>query len=346
MKKFLSFLVSFALGIILFWAVSKYVVSWQETKTELLNFSLLEAIIILFLAGLVILLETWRWQDILKSKGVSAPMLKLLTSNMACFAIVYLAPIGVFWADFFRAQTINDIDGLSSEKRVASVFIDRILASFFNLIIACLGSSIFFFKTDIFVPGLNGIYWAVIAFFAFIFFFLFVLLFYSKVFEKFGLLKFFLNGGSADMAIGIRKEIFGFFKKQNFKYLTRSLIISIFRFLAILFQWRLLISFLGHYLPLSSSLAIFGSSLAAMETPISADLGSLDLVNALVFEKLGLGRDVGFAFTLILRGAGLFFTFIGIVFLLKFHLYFLRQDIFNKVDTLVQFFQNYGKKRE
>ena len=342
MKKFLSFLASLSLGIILFWGVSKYVVSWQETKTELLNFSLLEAIIIFFLAGLVILLETYRWQDILKSKGVSAPILKLLTSNIACFAIVYLAPIGVFWADFFRARTIKDIDGLSSEKRIASVFIDRILSSFFNLIIACLGSSIFFFKTDIFVPGLSGVFWAVIAFFAFIFIFLFVLLFYSKVFKKFGILKFFLNGGNVDMVIGIRKEIFGFFKKQNFKYLARSLIISIFRFLALLFQWWLLISFLGHCLPLSYTLAIFGSSLAAMETPISADLGSHDLVNALVFEKLGLERTVGFAFTLILRGSGLLFTLLGIILLLKFHFHFLKEDILAKIDILV----NYVHKKE
>lgn len=101
-------------------------------------------------------------------------------------------------------------------------------------------------------------------------------------------------------------------------------------------------SFLGYCLPFSSSLAIFGSSLAAMETPISADLGSHDLANALVFERLGLGKGAGFAFTLIVRGIGLLFTFAGIVFLLKFHLHFLKQDFLNKFEMFI----NYGKKKK
>ena len=86
----------------------------------------------------------------------------------------------------------------------------------------------------------------------------------------------------------MKKEIFSFFKPQNVSSLTRVVFISLLRISLLAVQFVLLVSFLGENLFLIDLLALFGSTFAATETPISADLGSHDMANAFLFEKMGL----------------------------------------------------------
>ena len=78
-----------------------------------------------------------------------------------------------------------------------------------------------------------------------------------------------------------------------------------------------MIWFLGYTLDSSSALAVFGASSAALETPVSADLGAHDFTTALVFENMEKRKSAGIDFALILRGVNLILASIGVFFLGK-----------------------------
>jgi len=332
MKKIISFLLSFLLGLAFFWFVFEKVIDWQELKSVFLSFSFPAGLLILLLAFLSLLLEVLRWKEVLKSKGQHFSTLELLGPYLACFGIIYLAPITVLGADFFRARALKNSHSQPSEKILASAFIDRILSSIANLVIIFIGSFIFLSKTD-FLPGdFNLIFLGFVLFLAFILIFFIVIFSYSNIFKKNRLLRFFLNSKQEALSREIKKEIFSFFGRENFHFLKASLGLSFLRVIVNLIQVWLLVFFLGTSLSFLSLLAVFGVSTAALETPISADLGSHDLATALVFQHLGFEKTTGIAFALVLRGTNLVLTFLGAVYFLRFSLRALKERLFKKID--------------
>jgi uncharacterized membrane protein YbhN (UPF0104 family) len=77
--------------------------------------------------------------------------------------------------------------------------------------------------------------------------------------------------------------------------------------------------------------------------PIPTALGSLEALQAISFEALTLGADIGTAFSLILRGADLSLVLIGLIFLFFFWLRF--QNLFNflKFKKLLNKYNRYAK---
>jgi len=337
MKKFGSFLISFLLGIIFFYGVSKYIVNWQELKSGFLGFSLAKGVIFFFLMFLGLVIDTLRWREILKSKGQVFSFKKLLAPNLACFAISYLIPIAVFWADFFRSGALKVKSDLEREKGLASAFIDRILSSFSTLIIILFGFLTFLLRAGFLPDDLNHFFLGLIAFCAFVLIFLLVFFFYSNILEKTGIFNYFLNGVNHGLPEKLKKEILIFFKKENFCFLRNSLILSFFKVFIGLVQFWVLAFFLEYPLSLVNLFAIFGVSSAALQTPISADLGSHDLVTALAFERLGMARNVGAAFAMIFRGANLILALIGIVFFIEINFQIFKYHFLRKIERVLCF---------
>ncbi len=335
MKKLKSFLISFLLGIVFLYGVSKYIVSWQELKTGFLGFSMFKAIIFFCLMFLGIIIDTFRWKEILKSKNQDFSLKQLLFPNLACFAISYLIPIAVFWADFFRSNALNVKNDLAREKGLASAFIDRILSSFTSLITILFGSLVFLLKAGFLPNDLNYFFLGFITFCAFVFIFFLVFFFYSNILEKTGIFNFFLNGINHGLSEKLKKEILSFFRKENIHFLRKSLILSFFKVFTGLAQFWVLTFFLGYSLSMVNLFAIFGISSAALQTPISADLGSHDLVTALAFERLGMARNIGAAFAMIFRGTNLILALIGIVFFIEINFQIFKHHIFQKIEKIL-----------
>jgi len=334
MKKALFFLFSLVLGICLFFFVAKYMVNWQEVEKGFRHLSFWKLLLVALFTLLIFFLEIWRWLEILKKQGDTISFKKLIEPYLAFFPIVYLVPVALIGADFFRARAIEKDSSLSSSKRIASVFIDRIFSSFTNLVVICLTSLVFLSRANVFNKGMAEVYSAVVIFFVFIFLSLGVILFYSKIFKKNRFLKIFLKDGQEQIGEELKNEIFSFFRKKNFFCILKILWISLLRFLAMAGQYWLLALFLGYSLSPFSLMVIFGFSLTAMETSISADLGSHDLANTIVFEKIGAGRNIGFAFTLILRSISLILAAVGLFFLLKISLHLFENNLLKRIEKI------------
>lgn len=344
MKKLITFLFSFLLGIVFFLGLFKYIISWRDLVVGFSRFSFWEGVFVLLLSFLFTAIAIIRWREILKSKDHYYSVPELVGPYLASFAITYLIPVGIFWADFLRCRMIGEKDFQSPEKKIASVFIDRILNTFSNLLIIFPGSFVFLIKIGCFPQELSKVYLGVLLFLGFILIFIFIFLFYSNVLDKAGILDFILNSFSGQKHLGkqIKKEILGFFSLRNPGLKTSFLLSILGSFIAFIQCWAM-IFFLGGNLSFLSALAVFGVSFAALETPISADLGSHDLTTALVFDKMGMDRSAGVAHALIFRGANLVLTGFGIFFLLKFGFQGFKQSLLIKIEKLISLKDNHGK---
>jgi uncharacterized membrane protein YbhN (UPF0104 family) len=142
MKKVLSNLIVFLSGLALFLALLEYV-GLEKLEESFSAVSLPEIVVILLLGFLVRGVETLRWQAILGGQGYKFSFRELFGPSLACFSIYYLAPLAFLGADIFRAQAIKG--KMPSEKRLASVLIDRlsttlpvIVSGVIGLVVFCL----------------------------------------------------------------------------------------------------------------------------------------------------------------------------------------------------------------
>ena len=142
----------------------------------------------------------------------------------------------------------------------------------------------------------------------------------------------------------LKKEIFDFFKKGNLRFIKNSLFYSFLKVLIGFIQFWILAFFLGYPLSFMNLFAIFGVSLAGLETPISADLGSHELVTALAFDRLGMAKSIGATFAMIFRGANLIFALIGIIFFIEINFKIFQNYILEKVVKVSDLFKTISKK--
>ncbi len=333
MKKILTFFVSLLLGLVFVLGLFRYFVAWQELKESMASFYFWKWTLVLAVSFLSLLAASLKWRSILKSFGSTASFKTIFEAHFSAFAITYLIPPAIFWADFFRARAVED--EISLTKRIASVFSDRILTTFFDLLLICLGSFLFFKEADGFFGKFGHIYLGFLFFFAFIIFFVLIFLLYSNLLQKMGVLKLFLNSFSKENNIGreIKQEIINFFKNKG-GGLRKVLVLGLLRSSLMVFQCFLIITFLGNQVGVLESLAIFGPTTASLETPISADLGSHDLTSALVFKGIGLTKGSGAAYAFIFRGANLALVCLGSFFLVKIGLSSFRKRIVSKVKKI------------
>lgn len=316
MKKLLTFFFSLLLGVLFCIGLFRYVVTWQEFREELTGFSFLEWAAVLSFSFVCFFTAVWRWQNVVEELGYSPSFSNLFGPHLASFGIVYLVPVGLFWADIFRAKSLKK-QGIPISKGLASVFIDRIFNSVFNLALIFIGLFIFFGKVGTLWVELRHIYLIAIFFFLFTLGLILAFVFHPPFLKRLGLLDFLLNSFAEKEKIGemVKKEIVDFFRKENFSSLAWIICLSLLRSFSLLLLSFFIVLFLGYPLSIPSVWGLFGPTFASLETPISADLGSHDLTSAFVFESLGLKRGTGVAYALVFRGANLFLALGGLLFL-------------------------------
>ncbi|KPJ57431.1 hypothetical protein AMJ49_00640 [Parcubacteria bacterium DG_74_2] len=314
MKKFLLFLISLLIGVILFIWVINYV-GWQEIKKAFSVFTGWQGMVILFLTFLLMLTGVWKWKVVLKSNGVDISFSDLFQPYFAGFSIMYLMPIMLLGGETLRAYFLKEKKSVSWSKGMASVIVDRILDWTTNLIIVFFGMSFFLFKI-----GLPPQKLAIIFGGTFLFWLIGICFFYFKAFKKESMLKIFLrafNFGKKDnQPLEFEKEIFNFFKIKKISF-WRGLGLAFLEELIVFLRAGLLILFLGKAIDPLSVLSIDSFSYLATMIPIPASLGSHEVLQAFAFNALRLGAGFGTTFTLILRGAEIILVFFGIGILLK-----------------------------
>lgn len=327
MKKISLFLISFLIGLVLFAWVIKFV-GWEEIKKSLLIFTGWKGILILVISLFLRLVSTWKWKEILKSEKVNVSLFNLFEYYLAGLSAMYLFPSLFLGGEFVQSYILKKKNSVSLTKGMAASVIDQILDWTSNLVVIFLGI-IFFLLKITFFPKKIALFLIV----AFLFCLLGISLFYLKAFKKESIIKFFLkifyHKDNNDEPFEIEKEIYNFFQLNKF-YFWKVIFLDYFVELIYLLRICVLISFLGEKVTLLPALSILAFSYLAMFIPIPAALGVHEGFQAFAFNALGLRASVGTAFTLIIRGADLFFALIGILVLLRFGSRLLIDKLFNK----------------
>ncbi len=327
MKKILSFLVALIIGFLIFGIVIK-IVGLRRVEEAFFLFLSFKGLIIILLTFIIAVISILRWKLILQSQGfnpLTEELKELGKIWVVGFAMSYLTPVALLGGEAFRVYLLKKKFNFKWEKSAASVAIDKILDGTFFLMFLIVGILTFLFygrfpsKTMawlvvLIVGGLLGL----------------LLFFYFKALNKKSVLEWFLklfeiekekikNTTNGKMVFDIEKEIIRFFSPRR-KTFWKGLSLSFLKYFLLFLRAAILILFLGEGIGVTKALAVYGFSNFALLFPFPAALGSLETAGILSFKTLGLNMAQGPVFAMVLRGADLILSFIGIFFLLKFAL--------------------------
>ncbi len=340
MKKFTFFLLSLILGILLFVGVIQ-VVGLQETKEAFSVFTIWQGLVILALTLLMLVIELWRWQEILKAQNIKISFKSLLKIYLAARPIKYLAPMLLLGGEFVQGYFLRKNHHVPWTKGISSVTIGRILSWTASLLVVFIGLPLFFFKIGFF-PEKIGIA-AIGALFVFT---CSVIFFYFRSFKRKSIIKILLKRFCPDnrsyfirntlsRVSEIEEEIFNFFRPEKlamWKAMALSLLRMVFMFLRIGF----LVVFLGKSIGFLPLFSLFNFSILAGMIPIPAHIGSYEAIQAFAFGALGLGAGTGAVLAMIIRGAEIIIVLLGIVVLFQLGIKSLKSILFDKIGKLRQ----------
>ncbi|MDI6602837.1 MAG: lysylphosphatidylglycerol synthase transmembrane domain-containing protein [Patescibacteria group bacterium] len=330
MRKFLLFLISLLIGVMLFVWIGK-LVGWQEIKNAFLVFTGWQGMVILGLTILTALVGTWKWKEILKSGGTNISFGTLLRTYLASFSIRYFAPVIIIGAELFQGYILKERNLVPWSKGMASVVIDRILEWTANLVVIFFGVLIFLLMIGLPPMKLMLIFGGVFLVFA-----SGIIYFYFKTLKRESIAKAFakiLKQQLDSQPLEIEKEIFNFFKLKKLS-MWKAFGFSFLRAVVMYFRAWLLILFLGKEISGLAVFSILGFTYLAVMIPIPTALGSHEAIQTLVFNSLDLGLPTATAFTMIIRGAEFLIALAGVIILFRLGLIFLKNFLFKRLEKL------------
>jgi len=305
-----------------FWVVKT--VGWDEIEKAFMVFTGWKGMVIFVLTFLVMLTGNWKWQEILKSKGVKISFFELFKSYLAGFAMMYLAPI-IFWGgELFRGYVLKEKYSIPWSKGMGSVVIDRILEWTTNVIIIFIGSVFFIFLIDFPPLKLLGIFGG-----SFLVILAALGLFYFKCIKKESIIGFFLRNNKNHL-LETEKEVFDFFELKN-PAMWKALGISFLKAGITYLKTWVLILFLGKNFGPLEALSILGFTYLAATIPTPTSLGSHEAIQTFAFNSFGIGASTAAAFTMIVRGAELIFGLAGTVIFFRLGIGLLKKVLFTKI---------------
>lgn len=325
-KQKMLFFVSLILGLGIFIWFGR-VVGWEEIKESFSVFNIYQVIFILFLSFVVIFIGNWRWKEILKDSGENVSFWSLIKIYLGGYAIMYLFPIIIWGGEGYRVYRLSKDNKISWRKSFSSVFIERILEWTANIIVILLGLAFFLF--NFYLPSKE----LAIAFgISFLIFVSFIGYFYFKAIGKKSIIRQVCSIFSKkeikddNSFLVVEEDVFNYFDLKN-KAFYKGMGISFLRAFAMQVRAWILISFLGGVVGFLPSLSILGFTYLSSMIPIPTALGSHEAIQYFAFGSLGLPVSIVTAFTMIIRGAEVIISSIGIIFILKTGFNFLGNKI-------------------
>jgi uncharacterized protein (TIRG00374 family) len=345
MKKILLLIISLLIGFSLFFWVVK-LTGLGKIRDAFDILSSWSGLAIIFLTVIMAVMGTWKWKEILKGEGINVPLSGLFMPYLAGYAVMLLAPIMVWGGEILRGYFLKEQRGVPWSKGLASVIIDRIFEWTANLVVMVLGLLFFLSKIENFPKNLEFFFGAVFFIFAAA-----VVFFYFKVSQKESVIKKiagffgFEKIEEKSTFLETEKDIFLFFHKNN-KAIWRSLAISFLRAGVMLFRVWVLILFLGKAINIFSSISILGFNYLAVMIPIPAALGSHEVIQTFAFGALGMNSQSAAVFTMVIRGAELLISLLGVAVLFKFGIDFTKNLLFKRIEKITDTSITKGEKLE
>lgn len=340
MKRFLFFLFGLIVGITLFLLVIK-MIGLEEMKKAFSSFTAWQGIIIFCLSIVLVIIESWKWKEILRAQDVRIRFRDLWRIYLAARPVKYLAPMLLFGGEVFQGYFLRKNYNIPWTKGISSVTISRILSWTANLVVIFIGLPLFFFKIGLFPKEMGMI--SIGALFVFT---CGIVFFYFRSFKKKSVIKVFLKRFSPNKrsyfirnalsrVSEIEQEIFNFFEPGKLA-MWKGLAISFLKVAVMLLQVWLLVFFLAKSISFLPLVCLLSFSILVGIIPIPASLGSHEAVQAFAFGALGLGVGTGAALAMIIRGAEVIIAFIGLVILFRLGIKSLKNILFEHIEKISQ----------
>ncbi len=333
-KRYLFFILSFFLGIILFFWIIKSV-GWQPIRDVFNAISFWQVFLIFILSLLIPLLEGYRWKKVLKIQNKEISFKDALSLGVASFSINFLAPILIGSAEFLRGYFLKKKKNYSGIKITSSIIIDRIIGWTVDALFTIFGLILFFYNIQVASHSL-----LIKISCLFIFLVSFLLLFYFRALKKKSIVSAFFNIFNKKInntSTRIEKSVFSFFNLPKDKILEPFFVSFLKNLIMCLRVW-VLIFFLGKNINFLSTIFILTFTYLAILVPVPASLGFHEVLQIFIFNSLTMSSSLAIAFTMVIRGVDFLVTLLGLFFLFRiggsfFKKYFLKKS---KNNTIVR----------
>lgn len=318
MKRILFLALFLILGVLLF-VFAFQQVGPQEIQEALFLFpkeGLAVAIAVNFLA--VFLIGSYRWQLVLKAQNCPISFWKVMRAKMAGFTLSYITPAALVGGEPVRAYMVKEESKCGWEKSFASVIIDQTVffaSLFFAMILG------FLFLADHFSLPAEVFYAFGIIFIgsASLFY-----LFYRKLVNRSAgeqaFFTFIIHKTRLDRLGFVKKKLHNvdaaekimekFFREEK-KYVLAVVLLALFEAFLDILVISIICFYLGQDVGFSKSLGVFFFLTLANFFPIPGSLGSFEMALTFVFGLLGIGKEIGLAFSLISRLINIIFCVAG-----------------------------------
>jgi uncharacterized protein (TIRG00374 family) len=265
-----------------------------------------------------------KWQEILKAQKFKVSFKDLISPYLGGFSIIFLAPTLILGGETLRVVMLKRKNDIPYKEGVVSVIIERILEWTANFIVIFFGFLILFLKTK--APFFNFIVMILVTLIIGGICYL-----YFKAFKRESILSAifktrFKNQDNIFLKTEDRiLELLRIEDESMKKAVFYTFLRAFWGYLRLLF----LISFLGGRVSPLFAISILGVSYFSSIIPIPTSLGIHEIFQTFTFKILGIKASLATAFTMIIRGAELFFALLGIVFLLKLGVGRLKEMLFD-----------------
>lgn len=293
------------------------VVGWDHVWQAFEVFKGWQGIVILALTFLIAIIGNWRWYEILKDKQVDISFRKIFDSYLGGYAMMYLFPIIFLSGEIFRIFSLVKEEKIQISKAASSVIIERILEWTINIFVILFGLFFLFSRLNLPIQVLYIFGTVLVFFIGSIGFFYFKALNQKSIVS--GLIKKIVHKeiAKSNNILEIENEVLAFFQPGS-KTLIKGLILSLLRAGVMLVRVWLLIIFLGGIsIDFIISLSILGFSYFSALVPIPTSLGAHEIIQVAAFNAFHLESSMVTAFTMIIRGAEIVISILGLGFLLK-----------------------------
>ena len=293
------------------------VIGWDHVWQAFEVFKGWQGIVILALTFLIAIIGNWRWYQILKDKQVDISFRKIFDSYLGGYAMMYLFPIIFLSGEIFRIFSLVKEEKIQISKAASSVIIERILEWTINIFVILFGLFFLFSRLNLPIQVLYIFGTALVFFIGLIGFFYFKALSQKSIVS--GLIKKIVHKeiAKSNNILEIENEVLTFFQPGS-KPLIKGLILSLLRAGVMLARVWLLIIFLGGIgVDFIISLSILGFSYFSALVPIPTSLGAHEIIQVAAFNAFHLESSMVTAFTMIIRGAEIIVSILGLGFLLK-----------------------------
>ncbi|MCA9477809.1 MAG: flippase-like domain-containing protein, partial [Nanoarchaeota archaeon] len=315
--KYLTTSIFFVVGVVLIYFVYRQFP--LKTVLETFNKATPFPVILFITVSLVIMiLQAWRWDVILKTAKVKVPFHKVFLYKIVGFGISFITPFAKVGGEPLRAGLLAKHD-CSFEKGMSTVVIDKIIDLAATGFMFALG--VFVALNHLMVPESLKIVLIIISL---VFLGMIARVYYQllnnktmvvRLFKMFRLHKIPKLKRFENALASVDRRIIDFHKKET-RAFYKTVAISVAAWLLMFVEYKSVLWIFGYDLTILQLFTIITIMGAAYIFPIPLALGIFEFGQAQTFSMLGLKAAAGIGLSIIIRARDLMWTVFGIIILL------------------------------